>query len=344
MGTDRRLRGLERAAAAGDLAAALELARQRYALGLLRAGEGPPSEYVHALEWATEREGFTFLEVERYTCGGQTNDVARFEHTTTGLSFCLIPGGTFLMGSPEEEQGRHSNEGPQHRVTLHPFLLCQTAFTLEADARASEASEDFWPPVLGIGSVVRHGLFGLGVVLFVRDGFPMLKAGFAGEMHKVPRAEVDVVTNPPFPLRENWSGARARCERLGLRLPSEAEWEYACRAGTTTRFCFGDDESGLTEHPEHAPVGRVAPNAFGLHDTHGRVAEWCEDAWHDSLRDAPSNGSARPAPAGETPRTRVSRGGASRRSGARHGYFSDGHRGPYFRPAAGAAAVPETPA
>jgi len=91
------------------------------------------------------------------------------------------------------------------------------------------------------------------------------------------------------------------------RLPSEAQWEYACRAGTTTPFYFGetitpdlanyDGNSIYAQEPkgvyrqETTPVGKFPPNAFGLYDMHGNVWEWCADTWHDNYKDAPTDGS-----------------------------------------------------
>jgi len=104
----------------------------------------------------------------------------------------------------------------------------------------------------------------------------------------------------------SWHKAVEFCHKLSqrtgqtVRLPSEAEWEYACRAGTTGKYCFGDDESKLGsyawywENPEKRthPVGQKSSNAWGLHDMHGNVFEWCEDITHENYQGAPSDGTA----------------------------------------------------
>jgi formylglycine-generating enzyme required for sulfatase activity len=104
----------------------------------------------------------------------------------------------------------------------------------------------------------------------------------------------------------NWNEAQDFARRLSqktgksYRLPSEAEWEYAARAGTRSRWSFGDAEALLTEHAWYAvnsqsktqPVARKKPNAFGLHDMHGNVWEWTQDCWNTSYSDAPANASA----------------------------------------------------
>ena len=121
-----------------------------------------------------------------------------------------------------------------------------------------------------------------------------------------------------------WHDAREFCKQVAdltksnIRLPSEAEWEYACRAGTKTAYCSGDTEKDLGEfawygsnsgNRTHA-VGQKRPNAFGLYDMHGNVSEWCEDDWHKRYEGAPNNGHAWiDKPRGET---RVTRGGGWR--------------------------------
>ncbi len=102
--------------------------------------------------------------------------------------------------------------------------------------------------------------------------------------------------------RVSWLDAVEFCRRLSkqtgkeYRLPSEAEWEYACRAGTTTPYYFGESitkELANYAGSETTAVGKYPPNAFGLYDMHGNVWEWCQDNWHDNYQGAPNDGIAR---------------------------------------------------
>lgn len=152
----------------------------------------------------------------------------------------------------------------------------------------------------------------------------------------------------------SWNDAKEFCRRLSqmagreYRLPTEAEWEYACRAGTTTAFAFGDslsaDQANFDgRYPfggaakgdfrrQTTPVGSFQPNAYGLYDMHGNVSEWCEDWKHDSYNGAPTDGSAWLS--GGEQKSRVLRGGdwgsfaRHLRSAAREGNKPDAH--PWF--------------
>ncbi|MEB3309170.1 MAG: SUMF1/EgtB/PvdO family nonheme iron enzyme [Snowella sp.] len=110
--------------------------------------------------------------------------------------------------------------------------------------------------------------------------------------------------NPNNPVENvSWDDAKAFCQKLkeltgkDFRLPTEAEWEYACRAGTQTRYCFGDEENQLWKYAWYKensdskthPVGQKKPNNWGLYDMHGNVLEWCEDACHESYAGKPDN-------------------------------------------------------
>jgi formylglycine-generating enzyme required for sulfatase activity len=113
--------------------------------------------------------------------------------------------------------------------------------------------------------------------------------------------------DPKKPVEQvTWNACRDFVAKLSEKtgrkfsLPSEAEWEYACRAGSTTEFCYGDAEAGLGEYAWYSGksgnmthlVGQKKPNQFGLFDMHGNVSEWCEDVSHDSYEGAPTDGSA----------------------------------------------------
>ena len=173
-----------------------------------------------------------------------------------------IPGGVFHMGSPEQEVGRYKSEGPLHEVLVPDFYLGRYPVTNEEYGR------------------------------FLREN-PKVKEPmyWADRKFNQPRQPVVGVS---------WGGAGRYAEWAGLRLPSEAEWEYACRAGTKTRYYSGDKEADLdrvgwylnnSEAQLHT-VGEKDPNAFGLYDMHGNVWDWVEDDWHDDYKGAPEDGRA----------------------------------------------------
>lgn len=193
------------------------------------------------------------------------------------LDLVEIPGGKFLMGSPDDEEGRTEYEGPVHEVTVPPFRIGRYPVTNEEYGRFLVARPDH--------RKLAHG---------DARWFSQLRQPVVGA---------------------DWDDAQAFAKWAGCRLPSEAEWEYACRAGTATRFYNGDDEKGLDaiscrgalDDATH-PVGRKEPNAFGLFDMLGNVWEWVEDDWHDDYLEAPGDG--RPWVHFPRKKRRVVRGGA----------------------------------
>ena len=200
------------------------------------------------------------------------------------LRMLLIPAGKFLMGSLPNELEHSDVEGPQHEVSVSQFFMSKYPVT-----------QGQWQAVAALPQVKRD-----------LDADP---SSFKGALLPVERV--------------SWYEAVEFCDRLTLRtnrqyrLPTEAEWEYACRAGTTTPFYYGetittelanyrgtdDKEYKWSGSYGDGPKGEYrekttlvdqfdSPNAYGLCDMHGNVLEWCQDHWHSDYDDAPTDGQA----------------------------------------------------
>ncbi|AFY73007.1 hypothetical protein Syn7502_00884 [Synechococcus sp. PCC 7502] len=227
------------------------------------------------------------------------------------LEMVYIPGGIFRMGSPRTETGHESSESPMHWVAVTPFFMGKFPIT-QAQWRAIAAL----PPV--------------------NKKLEPDPSCFKGDNHPVENV--------------SWYDAVEFCDRLAIktgiqyRLPTEAEWEYACRSGTKHPFCFGETISseianydgsyaygfGATGayREQTIDVGSFdAANSYGLYDMHGQVLEWCADPWHENYQNAPTDGKAWQE--SEQNLERVLRGGswfnvAGRcRAASRHRYGAD---------------------
>ena len=214
--------------------------------------------------------------------------------TQTGAEMVLVPAGSFLMGSADGEP----DEAPPHEVALDAFWIDRTEVT----------QAQYGKLVLGNPS---H---------FKGDDRPVEQISWAdAALYCNLRSKAEG-------LEPCYDEETAKCnfQASGYRLPTEAEWEFACRAGSTTPYAFGADPSSLGRHAWFAdnagkktqPVARKLPNAWGLYDLHGNVAEWCNDVY---AADYYAHSAARNPPGPDDGEKYVLRGGAwnSRPAGCR---------------------------
>ncbi|MBX3424350.1 MAG: formylglycine-generating enzyme family protein [Pirellulales bacterium] len=205
-----------------------------------------------------------------------------------------IPGGEFLLGSPEDEADRSEDEGPQVRVRIAPMWVGRHEVTWAEYQSYMAMYERFKQFEQLAAASPEHAIIGEHVVPVDADGVavvdavtcptPLYDPSFTYSAGESP--EQPAVSMTPFAARQysKWlSGLTGR----DYRLPTEAEWEYAARAGTTTAYSFGDEADGLEDYAwfddnadyETHPVGGKQPNAWGLHDMLGNVAEWTLDEY-----------------------------------------------------------------
>ncbi|KAF5412531.1 MAG: Hercynine oxygenase [Candidatus Methanocomedens sp.] len=238
-------------------------------------------ERLRHLHWIDffEEKGYERLTISLQKCAetitsgidSESNLIQRHEEViyveeietfinTIDMEFVLIQPGDFDMGSPANETGRQDNEGPVHHVTI------SEAFYLSK----YEVTQKQWHEVMGDNP--SH---------FKGDDLPVENVSWNDVQEFIKK----------FNKKENTHK---------YRLPSEAEWEYAARAGTTTRYSFGDKYSKLEEYAWYIknsgdkthPVGKKGANPWGLYDVHGNIWEWVQDEWHGKYDGAPADGSA----------------------------------------------------
>ena len=245
------------------------------------------------------------------------------------LEMVAIPGGTFTMGTEDEEIER--------LVKIVNIERLLKKFDAEWEIKRLEwayacRGRNNIPARQSLCRRIRRAISTLSerksvtVPPFFMGKYPITQAQWKAIASRTDlKVKQDLYFNPAYfkdrpdsdrrPVEQvNWYDAIEFCARLSkltvreYRLPSEAEWEYACRAGTTTPFYFGETITGelanynagytYADEPkgeyreETTPVGQFPPNAFGLYDMHGNVWEWCADTWHYNYDGAPSDGSA----------------------------------------------------
>ncbi len=236
--------------------------------------EPPPGKYLETSEFEVITVNEAGEEIERESAESRYFEAELNEDVT--LAMVAIPGGSFTMGASETESNL-TRERPQHEVEIPPFFM---------------------------------------------SSFPITQKQWREVANNYPRSRRNLDPNPSRFIGENlpvekvsWGDAIEFCRRLSretklkYRLPSESEWEYACRAGTETPFYFGETITSdlanyrgdwvYAKEPEGesrektTPVGIFPPNAFGLYDMHGNVWEWCEDMWYPNYYRLPKDGKAR---------------------------------------------------
>src|SRR5437660_1013402 len=250
--------------------------------------------------------------------------------TKVRFAMAGIPGGRFTMGSPASENGRSPDEGPQHEVEIGPFWIETTEVTWDEydlfafglDIEAPSTTQPKPPAPSGADAITRPTP-------------PYADESFGYGKGRQPAIDM------------TWHAAMEYCRWLSAktgklyRLATEAEWEYAARAGTTTAYSFGDDPRALGEYAWTAanakeqphPVASRKPNPWGLFDMHGNVAEWCLDRYDAEFYRTVKPGAIGPVLLpGSARYPHVARGGswdddaARARSAARRGSTSEWSR------------------
>ncbi len=260
---------------------------------------------AHKTHWAQQLAALQALkrlnadaelaEINEHLCNHPLSEIRNWAHSCAiaasqqvrvtengGVELVLIPGGTFPMGSPASDAEGYGDERPEHDVQIPTFYLGRHPVTNEEYGRFLKANPNVEDPSYWGDRQFNQG----------------------------PQPVVGV----------SWADAQRFAQWAGARLPTEAEWEYAARAGTTTRYWWGD-EAGKNnancdgcgsqwDTKQTAPVGSFQTNAFGLHDMLGNVWEWVQDCWHNNYESAPLDGSAWGKQQGADCARRVLRGGS----------------------------------
>ena len=219
--------------------------------------------------------------------------------TDVAFEMVSIPGGDFVMGTPDSEPGRRKDEGPQHKVHIDPFWMGKYEVTWDEYRLFMFASQS--GEMTGADRVID------GVS---RPTAPFVEMSFGMGTNGFPAISMTQHAANKF---AQWLSAKTG---QFYRLPTEAEWEYACRAGTTTTYSFGNDASKLGEYAwfndnsnsKYQKVGTKKPNPWGLYDMHGNAMEWTLDQYEPDFYAKSPVGN--PWVSSKTPYPHVARGGS----------------------------------
>ena len=200
------------------------------------------------------------------------------EGTEVSFEMIPIPGGKATIGSPDEQPGRSQDEGPEFTVDVEPFWMAKTELTW-AEYKTFLKTYDIFKRLSRQGVRKASGLDQADAITIPT---PLYEPSFTYEFGDDPQQPAVTMTQYSAKLYTQWLSGITGSQ---YRLPTEAEWEYAARAGTKTAYSFGDDPAELDQYaafadncPDGAPkVGSKKPNPFGLHDMHGSVWEWTLD-------------------------------------------------------------------
>ena len=242
-----------------------------------------------------------------YSLKGQESYEEKLNGVDHSISMVFIEGGSFIMGSPKTQRGHFGDEGPQHEVTVSPFWMSTVEITWDLYSLFVSREWDQYQVVKSVDSEVS-----VDVDAVSGATTPYVEMSFGMGTDNYPAICMTQLAAVKF------------CEWLSAmtghfyRLPTEAEWEYAARAGSSSAYSFGDDINVLGEYAwfegnsneKYQKVGTKKPNAWGLYDMHGNVAEWTLDQYVPTAYSKRKKGIENPREVGDKVYPKVVRGGS----------------------------------
>lgn len=227
-----------------------------------------------------------YLGTKKYSTLTYTFEVEEYLHKPTNMEFIFLPGGSFTMGTENVWKQRFDHCMPSRVVKVPPFLIAKYACT-----------QFTWKNIMGTE--------------------PWRKETGYLKKYFVPQSNTKAGVLYPVSYI-SWEDCKEFCKKTGLSLPTEAQWEYACRGGSAADYCYGNAHETFEQYAwftENAQakeelyphtIGQKKSNAYGLYDMYGNISEWCEDIWVNNYRNAPIDGRARLSPRSDE---KVHRGG-----------------------------------